>query len=87
MLEIKDNSIEITKEDGTVDTWKILFYYFNEERNKTYYLIYREEDPDSVLVMGTSDGKTLAAVSEEEMEEAEETLRAYEEDPKIGEAL
>ena len=37
--------------------------------------------------MGTSDGTTLAAVSEEEMEEAEETLRAYEEDPKIGEAL
>lgn len=85
MIEINDNSIEITKEDGTVDTWKILFYYENEERGKTYYLIYREEDPDSIVVMGTDDGKTLSSVSEEEMEEAEETLRAYEEDPNIGE--
>ena len=70
MLEIKDNSIEITKEDGTIDTWKILFYYHNDERNKTYYLIYQEEDPDSIVVMGTSDGTTLAAVSEEEIEAA-----------------
>ncbi len=85
MLEIKDNSIEIEKDDGSKELWKILFYYDNPERKKTYYLIYKEEDPDSLLVLGTEDGKSLSPVSEEEIEEAEETLRAYEEDPKMGE--
>ncbi len=87
MLEINDNTILIKDEDGTEEEWKILFYYVNEERGKTYYLIYKEDDPDSLLVMGTSDGKSLESVSPEEMEEAEETLRAYEEDPNIDAAI
>ena len=37
MLEITDNTVIITKDDGTEDHWKIYFYYRNPERNKTYY--------------------------------------------------
>lgn len=84
MIDIKDNAIEITKEDGTKETWKILFYYHNDERGKDYYLIFQDSDPDSLLVMSSVDGKELSNVSEEEFEEAEETLEAYENDPKIA---
>ena len=83
MFEIKDNTIEITKEDGSVENWKILFYYHNPERGKDYYLIFREEDPDSLLVMASADGKELLDVSEEELAEADEMLEAYENDPKF----
>ncbi len=83
MIEINDNTILITKDDGSVEEWKIYFFYHMDERNKTYYFIYKEEDEDSLIVMASSDGKTLENVSEEEYEEAEEVLEAYENDPKI----
>lgn len=84
MLDIQDNTIAITLDDGTVETWKILFYYHNDEREKDYYFIYKDEDEDSIIVMGSKDGETLEECSEEELEEAEEVLEAYESDPKIG---
>ncbi len=84
MLEIKDNTIIITKEDGTSEEWKIYFYYHVDERNKTFYFIYKEEDPDSLIVMSSKDGETLEEVSEEEYEEASEMLEMYENDPKIA---
>lgn len=84
MLEIKDNTIIIAKEDGTSEEWKIYFYYHVDERNKTFYFIYKEEDPDSLIVMSSKDGETLEEVSEEEYEEASEMLEMYENDPKIA---
>lgn len=86
MIDIKDNTIEISKEDGSVETWKIYFYYHNPERGKDYYLIYKDDDPDSLLVMSSADGKELLDVSEEEFQEAQEMLETYENDPKIGSA-
>ncbi len=83
MLEINDNTIAITKEDGTTEEWKIYFFYRVDERNTTYYFIYKEEDEDSLIVMASKDGTTLENVSEEEYEEACEVLDAYENDPKI----
>lgn len=83
MLEIKDNTIVITKDDGTSEEWKIYFFYHMDERNKTYYFIYKEEDPDSLIVMASRDGTTLENVSDEEYEEANEVLETYENDPKI----
>ena len=83
MFEIQDNTILITKEDGSTEPWKILFYYHNPERGKDYYLIYQEQDPDSLLVMSSADGKELLDVSEEELAEADEMLEAYENDPKF----
>ena len=37
MLEITDNTVIITRDDGTEDTWKIYFYYHNPERNKDFF--------------------------------------------------
>lgn len=84
MLEIQDNTIYITKDDGSIDEWKIYFFYHVDERNKTYYFIYKEEDPDSLIVMSSCDGKSLENVSNEEYEEANEMLETYENDPKIA---
>jgi len=83
MFEIQDNTINITKEDGTAEEWRIYFYYHNDTRKKDYYLIYRDGDPDSLLVMASADGKELSEVSEEEFAEAQEMLETYEKDPKI----
>jgi hypothetical protein len=83
MIDIQDNTILITKEDGTTDTWRIYFYYHNPERNKDFYFIFKDEDPDSLIVMSSSEGKELSEVSEEEFQEAQEMLDTYENDPKI----
>ncbi len=84
MLEINDNTIIITKDDGISEEWKIYFFYHVDERNKTYYFIYKEEDPDSLIVMASKDGTTLEEVTDEEYEEASEMLETYENDPKIS---
>jgi hypothetical protein len=83
MFEIQDNTIQITKEDGTSESWRIYFYYHNDARKKDYYLIYQDADPDSLIVMASADGKELSDVSEEEFQEAQEMLETYEKDPKI----
>ena len=84
MIEIKnDNDIVITKEDGTEQLMKILFYFHNDQRNKDYYFLYEEGNEDEVIVMGTSDGKTLDTLTDEEFDEAEQVFEAYEEDPAI----
>lgn len=82
-LEINDNTVIITRDDGGEDVWKLLFYYENEERGKSYYFLYKEEDPDSLIVMASTDGVSLENVSEEELAEAEEILESYESDPKM----
>lgn len=84
-MEITDNTVQITKEDGSVVEWKIYFFYQNPDRKKTFYFLYQESDPDSLVVMASADGKTLENVSEEEYQEAEEMLETYENDPKIQE--
>ena len=84
MIEIKnDNDIVINKEDGTEQLMKILFYFHNDQRNKDYYFLYEEGNEDEVIVMGTSDGKTLDTLTDEEFDEAEQVFEAYEEDPAI----
>lgn len=85
MSEILDNSIILTSQEGKDETWKILFYYENPERKKTFYFIFKESAPDDLLVLTSSDGKSLEEPSKEEMEEASEMLETYENDPKIGE--
>jgi hypothetical protein len=83
MLDITDNTIVITKEDGSTETWRIYFYYHNDERKKDFYFIYKENDPDNLVVMASPDSQELVNVSEEEFAEAEEMLETYESDPKI----
>lgn len=85
-MEIKDNEIVLTKEDGSEEVAKILFYFHNDQRNKDFYFLYKEENPDDVIVMGSSDGQSLEEVTDEEFDEAEQVFQAFQEDPQIEEA-
>ena len=86
MIEIKnDNDMVITLDDGTQQLLKILFYFHNDQRGKDYYFLYEESNPDELMVMASSDGTSLEQVSEEEFDEAEQVLEAYQEDPAIQE--
>lgn len=85
-MEIKDNEIVLTREDGTEEVAKILFYFHNDQRNKDFYFLYKEENPDDIIVMGSSDGQSLEEVTDEEFDEAEQVFQAFQEDPTIEEA-
>ena len=81
----EDREIEITRDDGTVVRLKILFTFRNEERAKDYYFLYENEDADSLFCLSTSDGVSFEYLSDEEEDEAEQVLEAYNEDPMISE--
>ncbi|MCI7058443.1 MAG: DUF1292 domain-containing protein [Bacillales bacterium] len=87
MLEpINDDDIVITDENGNGQLCKILFYFHNDNRNKDYYFIFKQEDPDSIIVLSSEDGNSFQECSDEEFEEAQEVFEAYNEDPKIQQA-
>ena len=81
----KDNDIIITDESGKEVKLNILFYYTNEERGKDYYFLYTDEAPDDIMVFSSVDGESFQPCDEEELDEAEQVLAAYEEDPAIAE--
>lgn len=81
----EDREIEITRDDGTVVRLKILFTFRNEERAKDYYFLYENEDDDNLFCLSTSDGVSFEYLSDEEEDEAEQVLEAYNEDPMISE--
>ena len=85
-MEINENQIVLTKENGEKEVAKILFYFHNDQRGKDYYFLYKEENPDDVIVMSSSDGTSLDEVDDEEFDEAEQVFEAFQEDPKIEEA-
>ena len=85
-MEINDNEIVLTKENGEKEVAKILFYFHNDQRGKDYYFLYKEEKPDDVIVMSSGDGASLDEVDDEEFDEAEQVFEAFQEDPKIEEA-
>ena len=85
-MEINDNEIVLAKENGEKEVAKILFYFHNDQRGKDYYFLYKEENPDDVIVMSSSDGTSLDEVDDEEFDEAEQVFEAFQEDPKIEEA-
>ncbi len=87
MIEIKnENDFVVTDESGNQKLMKILFYFHNDERNRDYYFIYEESNPDELVVVATEDGESMASMSDEEYDECEQVLAAYDEDPKIAEA-
>ena len=85
-MEINDNEIVLTKENGEKEVAKILFYFHNDQRGKDYYFLYKEENPDDVIVMSSSDGTSRDEGDDEEFDEAEQVFEAFQEDPKIEEA-
>jgi len=86
MIEINDNTMIVTRDDGEEEHFKILFYYNNPERKKDFYFIFKEANPEDVIVMCSGDGKELSEVTDEEFEEAQEMFDTFENDPKIAEA-
>ena len=53
MIEIKDDEILLTKDDGSEEVAKILFYFHNDQRGKDYYFLYKEANPEEVIVMSS----------------------------------
>lgn len=83
MIKIEGDDVFVTKEDGSHEKWKLYFSFRDSKRAKDFYFIYKDEDPDSLVVMASQDGKNLVNVDKKELAEAEEMLEAYENDPKI----
>ncbi len=86
MERLGDDDIKIYDEDGKEYLFKILFTYENKERGAEYAFIYEPSSPDDIIVMRyTDDGELFEVTDDEELEEAEEVLNAYQSDPKIQE--
>ena len=81
-MEIKDeNKMIITDENGDEHTVTILFTYHHDERNKDYVLFVEDEDDEEVYAMSyTEDGELEIIEDDEEYEEIEEVLNAYQEE-------
>ena len=88
-MEIKNETqMVITDEEGKEHLMQILFTSENEERNAQYVFFYDTEDKEeNVMVMryiGELDsGELIPIEDDEEYDELEEVLNAWEEDPKI----
>ncbi len=82
---LNDNDIIMTDDNGKEYLMKILFTYENEERDTKYVYVYEESNPDDIFVFKYNDEETdlLVVDDEEELEEAQEVLEAYDSDPKI----
>ncbi|MDY5440942.1 MAG: hypothetical protein SPG64_01795 [Candidatus Enteromonas sp.] len=81
----EERDIEITREDGIVEHFRILFTFRNDERGKDYYFLYKPEEEDTLICLSSIDGETFEYLSDEEQDEAEQVLDAYNEDPLIEE--
>ena len=90
-MEIKnEKQMVVTDNEGKEHLMQILFTYDNEERGASYVFFYDTEDKEeNVMVMryvGELDqGELIAIEDDEEYDELEEVLNAWEEDPKIQE--
>ena len=90
-MEIKNETqMVVTDSEGKEHLMQILFTTENEERDAKYVFFYDTEDKEeNVMVMryvGELDqGELIAIEDDEEYDELEEVLNAWEEDPKIQE--
>lgn len=81
-----DDEIVIYDEDGNEFLMNILFTYENEERGAEYVFLYDNATPEDIIVMKYNEDHELFEVTDEdELNEAEEVLEAYNEDPSIQE--
>ena len=90
-MEIKnENQMVVTDSEGKEHLMNILFTYDNEERDAKYVFFYDTEDKEeNVMVMRyvgeLESGELIGIEDDEEYDELEEVLNAWEEDPKIQE--
>ena len=86
-IELENNEMLITDENGKDHLMKILFTYDNEERKKSYVFLYEESDEENVLAFSYNEKtKELSEITDdEEYKEVEEVFNAFNEDPKLQE--
>ena len=79
-MELDENKMVITDEDGNEHLVEILFTYHSDQRNKDYVVFFEDEDSNDVMAMAYTDDGELLPISDEEYSEIEEVLNAFEED-------
>ena len=90
-MEIKNETqMVVTDSEGKEHLMQILFTSENEERGAKYVFFYDTEDKEeNVMVMRyigeLESGELIGIEDDEEYDELEEVLNAWEEDPKIQE--
>ena len=85
-MENKDDDIVIYDDEGKEYLMKVLFTYENEDRHSEYVFIYDSKEPSDIYVMKYNDKHELYEVEdEEEFNEAQEVLEAFNKDPEINE--
>ena len=89
-MKAEDENQMVVKDDqGNEHLIEMLFTYENEERGVTYVFFFDVNDPDNVMVghlIEEGENTRIDMVEdEEELDEAEEVLNAWQDDPKIQE--
>ena len=79
-MELDENKMVITDEDGNEHLVEILFTYHSDQRNKDYVVFFEDEDSNDVMAMAYTDDGELLPISDEEYSEIEEVLNAFDED-------
>jgi len=86
MTKNNGDDITIYDDEGKQYLMKILFTYENKERNSEYVFIYSPDAPEDIYLMKYNENNELFEVKdEEEIEEANEVLDAFNNDDKIQE--
>ena len=85
-MEKKINNILIfTGEDGTQMTFRVLFTYRSEKSGKDYAVFYNEKDENHLIAYSFDESNTLSPLeSDEEYEELNSALAAYDEEAGIS---
>jgi uncharacterized protein YrzB (UPF0473 family) len=76
-----NNKITIRKDDGEEEDYIILFTYHSDKFKGDFVLVYKDEQPDDVLLFQYFDDGTLDAILDEDiLAEAQRVLDKYEEE-------
>ncbi len=76
-----DDEITIIDDDGNEMTYRILFTYDNEDRGCSYVLFFAPESEDEIIALRyDEEGNLFDIESDEEFDEIEEVLEAFEND-------
>ena len=77
-MELDDNKMVISDDDGNEHIATILFTYHHDERDKDYVVFVMDDDDENAMAMiYTKDGELLEIEDDDEYEEIQELLDAY----------
>jgi uncharacterized protein YrzB (UPF0473 family) len=73
-----NNTLLITKNDGTQCVFKVLFTHHSDTFNKDYAVFYNESDENEIIAYAFTDCSNLMSIeTKEEFEELEKVLRDF----------